>query len=56
MNAAQQAAVREVIAGVDTALMWLEVEVARMQRSLDAGIEYQTLAAINAAIVKAKRP
>ncbi len=33
----------KVIEGVDTALTWLDVEMARLQRALDAGIELPTI-------------
>lgn len=54
MTPADEAAIRDVIAGVDTAWDWFEVEIARLQRAIDAGVSLEVIGAVNRAIWRAK--
>jgi hypothetical protein len=41
---------QDAIDGLDTAMVWLEADLRRLERSLDAGIEIPTLGAMYAAM------
>lgn len=48
----EAAQLRDVIDGLDTALTWLDADLARLQRSLDAGISLEVIGALNQIIYR----
>jgi hypothetical protein len=51
----ETAQLEAVIAGLHTALTWLDADVRRLQRALDAGIRFETICEINRCIYRAKQ-
>jgi hypothetical protein len=50
LTPAEAQALQDAIDGLDTAMVWLEADLRRLERSLEAGIEIPTLGAMYAAM------